>query len=362
MHKLVPLNRIKSNPYRDTTRYPINPAKVEALLASIKKTGFWDNLVAREVKGRVELAYGEHRRQALLIFHKKNPGVKIPLIIKKLSEAQMIQIMANENMEEWGTNSTVEQETVRAVVVAYAKGKIELAKPQPMGKGGYKSIRMAPNFRAVKFRGTKFNPGDKPYNAESIARFLGWVHPGGQVSPRIRNALAVLETAEEMEAEEELEEITKDLGSAQAKETVVQMKKVRDAHKKEGATNATAKTHAVATGKAIAKDLRNGKEGRGIRGARAIAEEYKPQNPKEKEQPKIGLFMERFIGHVNKILYTDPAKTSMDAIMEYKAYIHPSQQKKMTMVLRRVIKRCEGFIQRFESPQIGTQLRKLKEK
>ena len=83
-----------------------------------------------------------------------------------------------------GNNAEVQQETIRAVVQAYADGRIELERPKAMGKGGFKNIRMAPNFREIKFSGTKFNNGDHPYNAESVARFLGWTTPKGQVLER----------------------------------------------------------------------------------------------------------------------------------------------------------------------------------
>lgn len=41
----------------------------------------------------------------------------------------MLQVTARENMDEWGTSAAVEQETVRAVVEAYAADKISLPTP-----------------------------------------------------------------------------------------------------------------------------------------------------------------------------------------------------------------------------------------
>ena len=96
-----------------------------------------------------------------------------------------------QNMDEWQTNSVIEQETIRAVVETYAKRKIELEKPE---SSKARNTRYAPSFR-VDFA---FNDDKrKPYNAESIARFLGWMS-GDQVSPRVRNALKVLEAAESL--------------------------------------------------------------------------------------------------------------------------------------------------------------------
>jgi hypothetical protein len=92
------------------------------------------------------------------------------------------EAMADENMQEFGTNAQVEQATIRAVVEAYAEGKIELEKPKGEGKdSGLRNVRNAPSFLPARnqFNDLKLVP--KPYNAESIARFLGW-WSGDQVS------------------------------------------------------------------------------------------------------------------------------------------------------------------------------------
>jgi hypothetical protein len=66
-------------------------------------------------------------------------------------------------------------------VLAYADGKIEL--PKPGRNSPIKSLRNAPNFSSGLLKDIK--EFDKPYNAESIAQFLGWMTPKGQVSPRV---------------------------------------------------------------------------------------------------------------------------------------------------------------------------------
>src|SRR6266853_986608 len=119
---LYAIKDIKPNPFRHISRYPIRREKVAALRESLRKTGFWDNVVARANNGKVEIAYGHHRLVAL----KEEFGAnhKVNLIIRDLDDEHMIQIMARENMEEWGTSASVEQETIRAVVEAYAEGLI----------------------------------------------------------------------------------------------------------------------------------------------------------------------------------------------------------------------------------------------
>jgi hypothetical protein len=77
-------------------------------------------------------------------------------------------------------------------VLAYAKGEITLERLN--AKARKDQIRYAPNFRTGL---SALDSNAHPYTADSIARFLGWTQPDGQVSPRVRIALLCLEEAEE---------------------------------------------------------------------------------------------------------------------------------------------------------------------
>ena len=57
----IEVSKLRSNPFRNLERLPLDPEKVEALVHSIKDTSFWDNLIGRETAGGVEIAYGHHR-------------------------------------------------------------------------------------------------------------------------------------------------------------------------------------------------------------------------------------------------------------------------------------------------------------
>jgi len=107
----VQIKDLYPNPYRDMDNYPINRDKVETLKASIKQTGFWDNIVARNMDGKIQIAYGHHRLTALREALAWDTEVDIP--IKDLPDSVMIQIMANENMEEYRTGPAIIDETVR---------------------------------------------------------------------------------------------------------------------------------------------------------------------------------------------------------------------------------------------------------
>ena len=59
------LKDVRPNPFRRSEKYPILKEKVEELVESIQTTGFWENIVGREVDGKLQVAYGHHRLEAL---------------------------------------------------------------------------------------------------------------------------------------------------------------------------------------------------------------------------------------------------------------------------------------------------------
>lgn len=166
----VPIKDLLSNPFRRVEHYPIRREKVEALKESIERTGFWDNLLVRPAKnGKYERAFGEHRSAAINELF--SPNRKVGVIVREISDEDMIRIMARENMEEWGkTSGIVEMETVHSVVQAYADGKITLVVPPPSSNATV--VRSAPLFAPEKT--VPFFQIKKPYTISSIVNFLGW--------------------------------------------------------------------------------------------------------------------------------------------------------------------------------------------
>ena len=51
------IKNIEANPFRHLDTYPIDPEKIKALTASFDQTGFWENIVARKVNGKAQIAY-----------------------------------------------------------------------------------------------------------------------------------------------------------------------------------------------------------------------------------------------------------------------------------------------------------------
>jgi len=100
---------LEPNPFRHMDKYPIDRAKVDALKTSIREKTFWDNLLVRKQGGKYQLAYGHHRWVAL-----KELGIKeIDVPVRKIDDATMVQIMAEENLN-WSTTPEVLVQTIQA--------------------------------------------------------------------------------------------------------------------------------------------------------------------------------------------------------------------------------------------------------
>lgn len=142
----VQIKDLQPNPYRNMAHYPIDEAKVEALVASIKQTGFWDNILARKDGMKVQIAYGHHRLAALRKAMKATDAVDIP--VRELDDATMLKVMANENMDEWKTSPGVIDETVRA-----ARDFLEKHPDEARKYGQAKSGPTGPNIGAALISG-----------------------------------------------------------------------------------------------------------------------------------------------------------------------------------------------------------------
>ena len=137
----IKVKNLIANPYRNIEVYPIDRTKVEQLRNSIRETSFWDNILARPApkNGKYQIAYGHHRLIAIKEELGKDTAIDIP--VRKLSDEDMLKIMANENMEQWTTDWRVIVETVKQTrkfleehseiakkLGAYTRGKREVGR------------------------------------------------------------------------------------------------------------------------------------------------------------------------------------------------------------------------------------------
>lgn len=181
-----PVVDIRPNPFRNIKQYPLQPEKIKALRESFRATDFWDCLPARIGEdGKPEIVYGHHRLEAARQEFPDNFEVR--LIVKDRTDSEMLKMMLWENMEEWRTDAVGNQASIRAVVEAYANGKIELLpreKKTPHGK-----LRYAPGF----CQGGDDVPcahREHPYTAPMLVDFTGWG------SAKVETTLAALELME----------------------------------------------------------------------------------------------------------------------------------------------------------------------
>ncbi len=255
------VGHIRPNPFRHIDRYPIKRAKVAALRESLRTTGFWDNVVARQLDGQVEIAYGHHRLVALK--EEYGPDREIPLIIKELNDDAMIQVMARENMDEWGSSAVVEHETVKAVVQAYANGKIKLPALDLKVRVGQR--RHAPGFVENKCPGGC--PGactGHPYTILSVAKYLGWTNKykdengKTQLGPqkKVIHAIWALELIEEGLLEDKnFDKLT----TTEAAALVVETRRIRDESREEAAKATTKAKKAEEEARTAAVDVAQAK-------------------------------------------------------------------------------------------------------
>jgi hypothetical protein len=184
--KLVPLDMVRDNPWRDRVRNPIDADRVEAIAVSIGKTKYWMGTYGRELPdGTVQLAFGHHRVEGA-----KAQGLKeIPIIIEDFTDGEMLVWMAQENVR---GELPVVLEAVFAAVRALGEGKIEVESLSPKSK--ISAIRYAPSFIAGACCPTV---GQHPYTTDSIARFLGYTKKStGRPKDSVTAAFGILETAE----------------------------------------------------------------------------------------------------------------------------------------------------------------------
>lgn len=189
MLKMVPLELIKDNPYRDKKRNPVEKARVEQLVESIGTTGFWRGIYGREVGKYTEIAFGHTRVDA-----GRAAGLtEIPVEIEELTDSDMLMRMTRENLR---GELLVSLEAVSAAVRAFGAGAVQF---EEVSKDTRKdALRYAPSFVPGKVPDT---PGvSRTYNADTLARFLGGVYVksarGGIAQNSVLAALGILEMEE----------------------------------------------------------------------------------------------------------------------------------------------------------------------
>lgn len=139
----IQVSKLRPNPFRKIDSYPIDKTKVDTLVESIKETDFWDNILGRKKGEFYEIAYGHHRLEAI----KKLEIEEVDIPVRELSDAKMIKIMANENLEQWRSSPAVVNETV-STVKQFLDGELKKCKD-------YRELNVAKNSNVELFTSNK---------------------------------------------------------------------------------------------------------------------------------------------------------------------------------------------------------------
>lgn len=125
--RMVPLSSIDPNPMRALAEYPFNEKKIEALMRSIRDVGLWEGVIARQDGNRYATAFGHHRVEAARRLY--GDDAQILIIVRNLSDEEMIQFMGRENLEDYNADFLVMLESWEAADKFLSGQRRTLAEP-----------------------------------------------------------------------------------------------------------------------------------------------------------------------------------------------------------------------------------------
>jgi hypothetical protein len=347
MHKLIPIEKVVANPFRKMDRYPIDEEKIAMLIGSMERTGFWENIVGRERDDFVELAYGHHRWVAYE--RKYGKSASIGMILKDLDDKDMLRMMADENAQEYGGTTGVLQETIRAVVEAYAAGKIQLPKPERIDK----ETRYAPRFRRWAQAPAEVA---YPYTAQTIADFLGWRKPNGTPRDTLRDALVTLEGVEDgVVYPSDLSDLATRTAEAITREAVAIKRSYVDSAKVSGdservkAAEKAGRIAARKAARAAAAELSEGSprkhgENHGFVGATERMKAKRSPPPLAKALPTVEKFVLKLTTDLRAVLGPkDTRRDKINQVIKFKNDIDEDTKKNLVAALGSLSERCRDL-------------------
>ena len=104
------LDEIQVNPYQPRTVF--DQEKIEELTRSIKEKGVIQPLLVRKVRGGYQLVAGERRLRAA----KKAGLEKIPVVVKEISKAELLEYSLIENLQRENLNPIEEAEAYKRLM------------------------------------------------------------------------------------------------------------------------------------------------------------------------------------------------------------------------------------------------------
>jgi len=284
--KSIPITELNPNHNRHLADYPWNESKVKALQHSIEDVGMWESIIAREIDGQYEMAFGHHRLEAA-----KRAGLKkVPVIVKALTDKQMLQYMGRENGEDYSTDYLVMLNTWDGALRYFAH---ERNNPQPVDIArllGWTSVNQSNGYDIMNKVATACNAGHK-----MIAG--GYINRGDLSGMSVRSASDIVSRAvSRMEAIDKAAKAT----SRPVKEVIHAKKMV--------AKGAVATAKQVQSGEIAKKDIK----------ANVDANAYKAAaSSKVKDSPLFSTFGQSLSDRINKMLATDSTSEQLSEIAQH---------------------------------------------
>lgn len=292
----VALSALKPNPHRDIGTYPFIERKVESLVRSIEDIGMWESVIARPHGDKYQLAFGHHRVEAA-----KRCGIEvIPVIVKDLTDEEMLQYMGRENGEDYSTDFLVMLNTWEG---------------------------------AVKFR-RRAGENEKPLH---VANILGWTNLRDD-GPRMNDTAQACATAHSLIEDGHINR--NDLRSlsvkaareivARASARIEQTKAIaqktdRPEHEVKQATQAIAKAAQI-----TARQVRDGEVTQKELRSKVDENAYKVAiQSKVKESPLFAAFGTNLVASLEKMLKDDSAAERLQSIVDALPVIRQEQDKEI---------------------------------
>lgn len=281
----VPISLIDENPHRNLGTYPTIQKKVEALQRSIEHVGLWEGIIARQAGDRYQMAFGHHRLEAA-----RGLGLtEIPLIVRDLSDEEMLQFMGRENGEDYRTEFLIMLNTWEGAV----------------------------NFRNPDRSGSKCKAID-------AARLLGWVATHGKSGSLQMNdtaracaaAYAVLQGG--YMDREDLDGINVKAAQSiveRAHSRMEQIEKAAKVTKTPPKQVESAKKHVAKGAKVTADDVREGNIAQKDIRAEVDVNAYRSAaTSKVKDTPLFAVFGKALVDRVKKMLASDASAEQLEEI------------------------------------------------
>ena len=229
---MIPLERLKSNPYRDFELHPYDPEQIEKLKASIDADGFWMSVVARKAGDGYEIAFGHHRIEAA----RQLGWTEVPIEVRDLTDWHMARMLASENATQRGSTAAAALDAVAALskVLAYRLLRWE-NEPTDAENTASVSGFSHEHCRGLLLAGEGVGrvcieaaATKGSFTREQIEGALATLKQSGRMSAIVAEALALAES--ELRAEQEAAE--RALAAAEQKEAKARTKREREAASK----------------------------------------------------------------------------------------------------------------------------------